>query len=77
MYIQVSYYKPEIQGYDTRAYTYETELDLIPGDIVSAPTAKKPEGNKAMVIEVDVPQPNFPCKKITGMWVEAEEGAAE
>lgn len=72
MYVSVSYYKPEIQGYDTRTYTYATEMALAPGDIVAAPTAKKPDGNKAMVVAVDLPEPPFPCKEITALWVEEE-----
>lgn len=67
MYVSVFYREDASEGYRAgRAYTYETDLPLKPLDKVIAPTAKNPE-QRAMVVDIDLPEPPFPCKKVEKM----------
>lgn len=61
-YVQVQYEKaPGV--YAGAKYTYRTSLDLRPGDKVIAPT-KMNERQKAVVTDVGLIPPSFPCKDI-------------
>lgn len=63
MYVRVQYYK-ETGFYAGGRYTYQTDLMLNVGDKVIAPTVNAPR-QKAIVTDVDVPMPSFPCRSIT------------
>ncbi len=60
---------------DTRAYTYATELPLVPGDRVLVDV--KGEQKVVHVAEIDLPEPNFACKPVIGMAPPKEEPAEE
>lgn len=61
-YVQVQYEKaPGV--YAGAKYTYRSTLDLRPGDKVIAPT-KMNERQKAIVTDVGLIPPSFPCKDI-------------
>ena len=62
IYVTVQYYKGGFYG--GNHYTYKTALPLAPADKVIAPTAKEPR-QRAIVKEINVPAPSFPCKEIT------------
>jgi hypothetical protein len=62
MFIKVQYYKA-FDLYAGRLYTYKTELAVEPGDKVIAPTYNEPK-QKAVVREIDVPEPEFVCREI-------------
>lgn len=71
MYVNVQYEKaPGI--YAGNKYTYKTGLDLKPGDKVIAPTRMN-ERQKAIVTDVGLIPPAYPCKDITEYDPEAEE----
>ena len=71
MYVSVQYEKaPGI--YAGNKYTYRTALDLKPGDKVIAPT-KMNERQKAIVTDVGLVPPAYPCKDINEYDPEAEE----
>ena len=62
MYVSVQYEKtPGV--YAGAKYTYRTNLDLKPGDKVIAPT-KRNERQKAIVKEIGLVPPPFPCNDI-------------
>lgn len=63
MYVRVKYHKGG-GAYAGPAYTYTTEMPLEVGDQVIAPTAKDYRV-RALVTEIDAPEPMFPCKAIT------------
>lgn len=71
MYVRVQYYK-ETGFYAGCRYTYYTDLMLNVGDKVIAPTVNAAR-QKAIVTDVDVPMPSFPCRSITEYDPEAEE----
>lgn len=51
---------------DARTYTYTSDLDPAPapGDRITVATR---DGEKIVtVVEVDLPEPPFPCKAVTG-----------
>ena len=62
IYVKVRNYKGGFYG--GNEYTYKTALPLAPDDKVIAPTAKKTR-QRAIVTEINVPAPSFPCKEIT------------
>lgn len=71
MYVSVQYEKaPGV--YAGAKYTYRTNLDLKPGDKVIAPT-KMNERQKAIVKEIGLVPPSFPCKDINEYDPDAEE----
>ena len=72
MFVTVRYYKPLIGAYAGNDYTYETQMALVRGDKVIAPTAKEPR-NRAIVTAVNVEAPEFACKEITEYDDKAEE----
>lgn len=77
MFVSVVYYKEApINGFAGAKYTYETHLPLKEGDKVAAPVKNRKMGcyddKKALVIDVDIPKPDFPCSVITQMWSEVE-----
>lgn len=50
---------------DARSYTYACDLPVKPGDRVTVETK---DGVKIVTVsEVDLPEPSFPCKPITGI----------
>jgi formylmethanofuran dehydrogenase subunit D len=50
---------------DSRTYTYACDLPVKPGDRVTVDTK---DGQKVVVVaEVDLPEPAFACKPITGI----------
>ena len=71
MYVSVQYEKTT-GVYAGNKYTYRTSLDLKPGDKVIAPT-KMNERQKAIVKDVGLVPPSFPCKDIIEYDPEAEE----
>lgn len=79
MFIAVKYYKDApVDGFAGASYTYETHrADLAVGTVVAAPVRNRGTGvtedKKAIVVETDLPKPNFPCSVITQTWAEAEE----
>jgi hypothetical protein len=50
---------------DSRTYTYTCDLDVNPGDKVTV--EGKGEQKIVTVAEVDLPEPSFACKPITGI----------
>ena len=79
MFVSVKYHKRELNGFGGSAYTYETHLPLAVGTVVAAPVKNRGTGGtelkKAVVVEVDLPEPSFPCSVITETWEEAEGDA--
>ena len=63
MFVKVKYYK-SLGGYQGREYYYETDLDLKRGDCVIAPTKNEAQ-QKGLVTEINLPDPGFPCRRIT------------
>lgn len=63
MFVEVQYYKGT-GFYAGAKYTYETRLGLLPGDKVIAPTVNEPR-QRAIVKEVNLAAPRFPCREIT------------
>lgn len=55
MIVKAMYFKPNLNGYSGRAYTFRTDLPLKAGDKVLAPSG---EGDlkKAIITEVDLPE---------------------
>lgn len=53
--VRVRFYKPEIDAYAGRQYTYRTTLPLKENDRVLAPTANDP-AQKAVVVAVGLPE---------------------
>lgn len=50
---------------DGRSYTYACGLPVKPGDRVTVETK---DGVKIVTVsEIDLPEPSFPCKPITGI----------
>ena len=75
MYVNVQYEKaPGI--YAGNKYTYKTGIDLKPGDKVIAPTRMN-ERQKAIVTDVGLIPPAYPCKDINEYDPEAEEVAVD
>lgn len=70
MYVKVQYYKSG-GFYAGGRYAYLTRLPLEIGDKVIAPTAKE-ERQKAIVTDVCVEPPAFPCREITEYDPDAE-----
>ena len=75
MFVGVKYYKdPPIDGYAGNTYTYRTALPLTGGEIVCAPVKNRKTGavedKRAMVMEIDLPEPSFPCAEIAALWTE-------
>ena len=71
MYVNVQYEKSK-GIYAGGKYTYRTTLDLKPGDKVIAPTRMN-ERQKAIVTDVGLIPPSYPCKDINEYDPEAEE----
>lgn len=77
MYISVKYWKSEANGFAGNAYTYKTNIAFLQvGDKVVAPVKSRHTGavenKKAVVVDVGVPEPSFPCRTITRLWTEPE-----
>ena len=60
--VKVKYFKPNLNAYAGMSYAYKTELPLVAGDKVIAPTAKETQ-QKALVVEV-----NLPAETISPEW---------
>lgn len=80
MYISVKYWKSEANGFAGNAYTYKTKLTFLQvGDRVAAPVKIRGTGAvedmKAVVVDIGVPEPSFPCSTITKLWTEPEAEA--
>lgn len=77
MFVSVAYYDEAIKAFKTRAYTYETHMELKTGDKVAAPVKNRGTGviedKRAIVLETDLDKPAFPCNIITKYWSEVEE----
>lgn len=71
-YYEVQYKQGE-NAWSERAYTYFSKLDLRLGQKVYAPTYKNPR-QEARVCAVNVPEPGFPCKEITEIMTEEDDG---
>ena len=71
MYVNVQYEKSK-GIYAGGKYTYRTNLDLKPGDKVISPTRMN-ERQKAIVTDVGLIPPSYPCKDINEYDPEAEE----
>lgn len=69
MFVKVMYLK-DSGYYSGRSYAYSTNLPLVQGDLVIAPTAKN-DRQRALVNEVNVPAPPFACREITEYDAEA------
>lgn len=67
MFVSVKFFNYMSNAYVGMAYTYRTQMDLKPGDLVCCPTPKDPAA-RAMVVDVDVPEPKFKCKEITRIY---------
>lgn len=63
MYVKVRYRREGSGIYEGRLYTYSTELPLVEGDKVIAPTAKG--DNSALVVEI-----NAPASEIDPAWAD-------
>lgn len=72
MYVSVKYHNQLSNAYTSSPFTYTTDLPLKVGDLVLAPTAKAPEGSRAIVSAVDIPAPGFKCKEITRYYIPTE-----
>lgn len=68
MYVKVKYFSEIGNCYAGMPYSYATQLPLNVGDVVLAPTAKAPEGSRAIVVETFIPAPSFKCKEITRLY---------
>lgn len=55
MIVKAMYYKPNLNGYGGRAYTFRTDLPLKAGDKVLAPGGEG-DPKKAIITEVDLPE---------------------
>ena len=64
MFVNIKYYKGNLEGYHGGKYTYRTKLPLKVGDKVIAPTLKEPT-QRGIVVEVNVAEPYFDCREIT------------
>ena len=73
MYVSVRYWNPMANAYASSPFTYMTNMELVAGDVVLAPTAKQPAGARAIVVETHLPAPSFRCKEITERY-NPEEG---
>ena len=72
-FYEVVYKQGEV-GWSARPYTYKSELDLRLKQHVYAPTYKNPR-QEAMVVAVNVPEPDFTCREITEIIPEEEDDA--
>lgn len=75
MFVGVRYHKDApINGFAGATYTYTTTLELKCGDVVAAPVRNRGTGvtedKKAMVVEINAPEPPFPCLVISAYWTE-------
>lgn len=82
MFVGVKYYKePPINGYAGNTYTYKTDLALTGGEIVCAPVKNRKTGTvedkRAMVVEVSLQEPSFPCSQIVSLWTKDKDGNAD
>lgn len=80
MFVGVRYYKEApINGYAGNTYTYQTALPLTGGEIVAAPVKNRGTGmmedKKAMIVDIDLDRPNFPCSEIVSLWPESKKEA--
>ena len=66
-------YKQGENAWSDRVYTYKSDLDLRLRQRVYAPTYKNPR-QEARVYAVNVPEPPFPCKEITEVMQEEDDG---
>ena len=71
MFVKVRYHKPALGAYAGAEYLYRTELPLVIGDRVIAPTAKEPL-TRAIVTAVNAEEPPFVCRVITDYDLNAE-----
>ena len=55
MIVKAMYFKPNLNGYGGRAYTFRTNLPLQPGDHVLVPGSEADE-KPAMITEVNLPE---------------------
>lgn len=63
MYVSVRYFQTDLGAYAGGTYIYQTNLPLVYGDKVIAPTQKALR-NKAIVMATGLEKPKFPCKEI-------------
>lgn len=63
MFVSVKYFKTNLGGYHGAEYTYRTDLPLVPGDQVIAPTYKEPR-TRGLVMAVGLPEPPYQCRVI-------------
>lgn len=73
MYVSCKFFNEVGNCYAGIPYRYSTNLPLVAGDVVLAPTAKQPAGARAIVVETFLPAPSFRCKEITERY-NPEEG---
>lgn len=71
-YYEVEYRQNETE-WSQRKYTYYSALGLRLGQKVYAPTVKNPR-QEARVFAVNCPKPPFPCKEITEIMPEEDDG---
>ena len=76
MYVSVKYFKREITAFAGASYVYETHIPISVGDKVSAPVKNRGTGvienKKAIVVDIDLPKPAFPCNVITELYEDNE-----
>lgn len=67
-------FRPE----DSRTYTYRNDGEPVrAGDTVKVPDNRDPGAWKRVdVVDVDVPEPPFPCKPILGLYTGSDVDAA-
>ena len=74
MFVSVGYYDESLKAYKARPYTYETHIPLAVGAIVQAPVRNRGTGElenkRAVVLDIDLPKPTFPCNVITEIYEE-------
>lgn len=63
MYVGIRYYQTDLGAYAGGTYIYKTNLPLVYGDKVIAPTQKALK-NKAIVVAIGLEKPAFACKEI-------------
>ena len=72
MFVSVVYYDEFTNSFKARPYTYKTDLPVVPGQVICAPVKNRGTGEmedkRAMVVDINLPEPSFPCNEITQMW---------
>lgn len=82
MYIQVKYWKDDLQGFAGNPYTYKCTIAFLQvGDKVAAPVKNRRTGavedKKAVVVEIGVHETSFPCSTITELWKDPDPDKKE